>query len=156
MTASSKNSKIIHAPREKVYHAFTDKKALEYWLAPDNMTGRMHAFDPGEGGGYCMTLSYTDSQATGKTIANEDRFYAKFIELKPFEKIVEAINFQTDRKEFTGEMIMEVFLEEWADRSTKVTMVFSNIPPGIDPEDNRTGTEQSLSKLARYLTGAEV
>jgi hypothetical protein len=32
-----------------------------------------------------------------------------------------------------------------------VTIVFKNIPAGIDPKDNETGTEQSLEKLARYV-----
>lgn len=30
---------------ETVYNAFIDKKALEYWLAPDGMTGKIHDFE---------------------------------------------------------------------------------------------------------------
>lgn len=151
MATTTKNSKIIQAPREKVYNAFTNKKALEFWLAPNNMTGKVHDFDLKVGGGYSMSLFYLDREMVGKTSENEDRFSAKFVELKPYEKIVQTINFQSKKKEFTDEMTMEVFLEENGNNSTKVTIVFKNIPKGIDPKDNETGTEDSLEKLARYI-----
>ncbi len=151
MDRISRNFKIIKATREKVYNAFTDKKALELWLAPNEMTGKIHDFDLKVGGGYSMSLFYIDSKTTGKTSENEDRYSAKFVELKPNEKIVQTINFQSDKNEFADKMTMEVFLEEAENNSTKVTIVFKNIPIGIDPKDNETGTEQSLEKLARYV-----
>lgn len=151
MGSTSKNSKIIQATREKVYNAFTDKKALEYWLAPYNMTGKIHGFDLKVGGGYEMSLFYLNNEIPGKTSGNEDRFSAKFVVLKPYEKVVQAINFTSDKNEFTEEMIMEVFLEEAGNNATKVTIVFKNIPAGIDPKDNEAGTAQSLEKLAGYV-----
>lgn len=51
---------------------------------------------------------------------------------------------------FTGEMIVEVTLEP-EDGGTRVTYFFSNIPEGIKPEDNDTGTQLTLEKLARYV-----
>lgn len=151
MTSTTQNSKVIHATREKVYNAFTDKTALEFWLAPNNMIGKIHDFDLKVGGGYTMSLFYRDNETAGKTSGNEDRFYAKFVELKPYEKIVQLINFKSDKKDLADEMRMEVFLEVMEDNSTKVTITFKNIPAGIDPKDNETGTEQSLEKLARYM-----
>ena len=145
------NSKIIWATKQKIYNAFTDKDALEFWLAPNVMIGKIHDFNLKVGGGYNMSLFYIDKETAGKTSGNEDRFSAKFVELKPYEKIVQTINFQSDKSEFTNEMTMEVSLETVENNSTKVTIVFKNIPTGIDPKDNETGTEQSLEKLARYL-----
>ncbi len=153
MTGTSINSKIIPAAREKVYHAFIDREALEFWLAPHGMTGKIHRYDPGVNGGYTMSLFYKDSHAKGKTTANEDRFSVKFVLLQPYEKIIQSVYFQSDQEEFAGEMIMNVSLEEVEKYVTKVTMVFEKIPPGIDPKDNESGTEQSLEKLAHYLTG---
>lgn len=147
------NSKIIQATTEKIYKAFTDKNALEFWLAPNSMVGKIHDFDLKAGGGYNMSLFYLDRETSGKTSRNEDRFSVKFVELKPYDKIVQTINFQSDKNEFADEMTMEVFLEAVANNSTKVTIVFKNIPTGIDPKDNETGTEQSLEKLARYVDG---
>lgn len=149
--ATSKNSKIIHASRENVYNAFTDKKALEFWLAPNGMIGKIHDFDLKVGGGYSMSLFYIDNNTKGKTSENEDRYCATFAELKPYEKIVQTINFQSDKSEYMDEMVMEIFLEEVESISTKVTIIFKNIPIGIDPKDNEAGTEQSLKKLATYI-----
>lgn len=98
-----------------------------------------------------MSLFYLDSETEGKASGNEDRFSAKFIELKLNEKIVQAINFQSGKKGLAEEMTMEVLLAETENNSTEVTIVFKNIPIGIDPKDNETGTEQSLEKLARYI-----
>lgn len=148
--ATTTNSKIIRATKRKLYDAFTNERALEFWLAPDTMKGKIHDFDLKVGGGYNMSLFYTDNKIAGKTSENEDRFSAKFVELDPYEKIVETINFQSDKNEFTGQMIMEVLFETITNNSTKVTITFRNIPEGIDPEDNEAGTEQSLEKLARY------
>lgn len=150
MTSTTTNSKVIKALPEKVYNAFTNQKALEFWLAPDKMIGKIHDFDLKVGGGYTMSLFYLDKTA-GKTGENEDRFSAKFVELKPNERIVQTIDFHSDKSEFAGQMIMEVFLQERDNSSTLVTIVFKNIPEGIDPKDNETGTEESLKKLAHYV-----
>lgn len=152
MERTSTNSKIIHADRETVYRAFIEKEALEYWLAPDGMRGQIHNFDFRVEGKYEMSLFYKDANIDGKTSGNEDRFSATFKEIKPSEKIVQAINFQSASKEFKDEMIMEVYLESMGEKSTKVTIAFKNIPRGIDPKDNEDGTEQSLAKLAEYVS----
>ncbi len=99
-----------------------------------------------------MSLFYLDPETAGKTPGNEDRYSARFVELKPYEKIIQAINFRSDKSEFTDEMTMEVFLKEAEEDATKVTIVFKNIPAGVDPKDNEAGTAQSLEKLARYVT----
>lgn len=67
MNRSSKTTTIILASKEEVYKVFVGPKALEYWFAPKGMTG--------------------------KTTGNEDRFVARFIELKAFEKIIQTTDF---------------------------------------------------------------
>lgn len=151
MDRTSINSKEIQADIETVWNAFTEKKALEYWLAPYGMTGKIHDFDLKVGGGYEMSLYYKDNKTQGKTSGNEDRFSATFTEIKPFERIVQTINFQSDNSKFKDEMTMEVQLDKLDTNSTKVTIIFRNIPTGIDPKDNEDGTEQSLQKLAKFI-----
>jgi uncharacterized protein YndB with AHSA1/START domain len=116
------------------------------------MHGKMHQFDLRIGGGYKMSLFYPSSETSrhGKTSANEDQFTARFVELLPSRKIVQAIHFHSTDPSFAGEMIMEVTLQPQG-TGTEVTFLFKNIPPGIRPEDNEKGTEQSLEKLARYV-----
>lgn len=99
-----------------------------------------------------MSLLYPSSEEAdrGKTSEREDRYTARFVELAPPSRIVEAIMFDTDDPAIAGEMTMIVTIEEAAGGS-EVTIVFENIPPGIRPEDNDTGTRLSLEKLARYV-----
>jgi uncharacterized protein YndB with AHSA1/START domain len=151
MPGTSINSVIIHASPQKIYSAFTSQDALEYWLAPDGMNGKIHRFDLRVGGGYEMSLFYPATETAGKTTANEDRFRSTFTVLQPYQRIVQVIQFQSEDPGFGGEMTMETLLEEIDKESTKLTIVFTNIPAGINPEDNEKGTEQSLQKLALYL-----
>lgn len=153
--AGTRNSALVMAPPEAVYRAFTDPTALSVWLVPGEMTGKVHRFELRVGGGYQMSLFYPESEAMfqGKTAEREDRYAARFVELQPPRRIVEAITFDTTDPAFSGEMIMDVTLAA-ADGGTLVTVAFTNIPPGIRPEDNEAGTRSSLEKLARYLAQA--
>ena len=99
-----------------------------------------------------MSLYYPPSEqaSRGKTSEREDRFTARFVELTPPTRIVQAISFDSADPAFVGEMTMVVTFEE-SDGGTEVTIVFEHIPPGILPEDNEAGTRSSLEKLARYI-----
>jgi uncharacterized protein YndB with AHSA1/START domain len=145
-------SKIIRAPRKAVYKACLDADALARWRVPDNMTARMHVFEAREGGRYRMSLTYRDptQSPAGKTSADTDAFQGRFVELVADEKIVEAIAFESRDSEFAGEMKMTTRLTDAAD-GTDVTILCEGLPPGIRPEDNETGTRQSLQKLAALL-----
>jgi uncharacterized protein YndB with AHSA1/START domain len=149
---STRNAKLIRAGREAIYRAFTDPEALAVWMAPGDMTAQVHQFDERVGGGYQMSLYYpaADESSRGKSSEKEDRYTARFVELTPPSRIVEAITFDSDEPAFAGEMIMDVTLEA-QDGGTNVTIEFRDIPPGIRPEDNETGTELTLEKLARYV-----
>jgi uncharacterized protein YndB with AHSA1/START domain len=142
----------MKATPEVVYRAFTDPEALAVWLVPGDMTGKVHHFDGRVGGGYQMSLYYPSSEETsrGKTQDQEDRYTARFVELIPPRKIVEAITFDTVDPAFEGEMIMEVTLEA-KDGGTTVSLFFKNIPSDIRSEDNEAGTQSSLEKLARSV-----
>jgi uncharacterized protein YndB with AHSA1/START domain len=99
-----------------------------------------------------MSLFYDPSEQAyrGKTSEGEDRFTARFLELTPAKRIVQAINFDSRDARFAGVMIMVVTFED-TDEGTEVTILFENIPRGIRPEDNDAGTRSSLEKLARYI-----
>jgi uncharacterized protein YndB with AHSA1/START domain len=150
--ASTRTSRVIEASRDALYRAFTDPAALAVWLAPGEMTGKIHEFDARVGGGYRMSLFYPSSEQVyrGKTSEREDRFTARFVDLTPLSRIVEAISFDSVDPAFLGEMTMTITFEE-RDGGTEVTILFENIPPGIRPEDNEAGSRSSLEKLARYV-----
>jgi uncharacterized protein YndB with AHSA1/START domain len=116
------------------------------------MTANVHSFDARVGGGYTMSLFYSAEVEghPGKTAEREDRYTARFVELTPPSRIVEAITFDTDDPAFAGEMTMKVTLEE-REGGTEVTFLFENLPPGIRTEDNEAGTQSTLEKLSRFV-----
>ncbi len=145
-------SRVIHAPRKAIYQAFLDPEAVAAWLAPDTMRGRVHAFDPREGGRFRISLTYQnpgDAQR-GKTAGDTDTYHGRFITLVPYEKIVEVIQFETQAPGFAGEMTLTVRLAE-VEGGTEVSLLYENVPAGIRPEDNEAGSRQSLQKLAALV-----
>ena len=68
-TNTTRNSKDIKASPETLFRAFTDPGSLEAWLAPGEMTGKVHNFDLRWGGGYTMSLFYpvSEKKSMGKT-----------------------------------------------------------------------------------------
>lgn len=150
--ASTRTSRLIHAQPQQLYSAFLDSEAILAWLPPGDMTGKIHSFAPHVGGGYQMSLYYPadDQQPRGKTSAREDMVDVRFLELDPPHKIVEAVRFVTDNPALQGEMIMAATFTS-APEGTEVTLIFTNLPPGLRPEDNDEGGRLSLEQLARHV-----
>jgi len=148
--ASTRVSRIIKARPEALYDAFVDPVALAEWLPPGEMTGRIHEFKAGVGGGYWMSLFYPPDERSfrGKTSEREDRFSVRFVELTRPRRIVETVNFETMDSAFSGEMTIVVTFDEVQD-GTRVTLVCENLPPGLAAKDNEAGSELSLAQLAR-------
>lgn len=148
--ASTRTSRIIKALPEELFAAFLDPAALVEWLPPGDMTGRMHAFDARVGGGYRMSLFYPPGEpaSRGKTSDREDMVEVRFVELAPPRRIVEAVTFVTTDPALFGEMTIVVTFEE-VSGGTEVTFLCTNLPRGVRPEDNETGSRLSLEQLAR-------
>ncbi len=150
--SSMQISRVIKAPRHKVYQAFLDPQAVAAWLAPDTMRGRVHSFDPREGGQFRISLTYQNQEDTqrGKTSRDTDTYHGRFIQLVPDEKIVEAIEFESQEPQFAGEMRMTVLLADVAG-GTEVSLLYENIPTGVSLEDNEAGSRSALQKLAALV-----
>ena len=150
--STTRVTKMIKAPRKQVYDAFVDRDAVAAWLAPDIMTLHVHHFDPREGGTFRMSLTYNNAEDAqrGKTTGGIDTYHGRFVQLVPYEKIVEVIEFETQDPGFAGEMKMTVTFADVAG-GTEVTLLHENVPSGVRPEDNEAGSRQSLQKLAALL-----
>ena len=151
---SSGASRVIRAAPDALYAAFVDAEALVAWLPPAGMTGVIHAFDARVGGGYRMSLFYpaTEGQVYGKTAVGEDVVEVRFVDLAPPRRIVEAVRFVTTDPAFGGEMTLTITFEPVAG-GTAVALAFTNLPPGLRPEDNDAGAHISLEQLARRFEG---
>lgn len=147
-------SRTIGAPPARVYRAFTDPGAVIRWLPPGSMTGVMHAFEPREGGAFSMSLHYPDGEGPGrgKTTEHSDRFEGRFARLVPDARVEWIVRFESADPSFAGEMTVVTTIAP-APAGSLVTMLCEDIPTGIDPADNETGSRQSLDQLAAFLEG---
>src|ERR1700749_703402 len=97
MARTDTASRIIAAPPELVYAALVDPEALTAWLPPDGMSGRFERFDARPGGSYRLVLTYADaSTARGKGTADSDIVEARFVDLVPGGRLVQAVDFVSD------------------------------------------------------------
>lgn len=150
--ASTQVSTVIRAARSVVYQACIDPGKVALWRVPDNMRAKVEIFEVRQGGVYRMALTYRDpgDAAPGKSSSDTDRFQGRFVELVPFERIVEAVEFDSPDPQFAGEMRITTTFAD-AERGTEVTILCQNLPIGIRLADNETGTIQALKKLTALL-----
>lgn len=88
-TASLHISRVIKAPRERVYDAFLDADAYGKWLPPAGYTARVHALDPRVGGRFRISFTSLDKR-------DHHTFGGAYLELQPPERIVSTDAFETD------------------------------------------------------------
>src|SRR5262245_7627958 len=107
MSRTDSASRIVAAPPDRVYGALVDPEALAEWLPPTGMSGRFERFDLRPGGGFRLVLTYADaSSAPGKATAESDIVEARFIEVVPGARVVQAVDFVSDDPAFAGTMTM--------------------------------------------------
>ena len=153
MPRTDRASRIIAAPPERVFAAFLDPEALTGWLAPQGMTARFERFDPRPGGSYRLVLTYSDaSPAGGKAGAETDIVEARFVDVVPNVRVVQAVDFVAADPAFAGTMTMTWSVTE-VDGGTRVDITADDVPDGISAEDHAAGFESSLANLATYVEG---
>ena len=151
MTRTDRASRLIVASPDRVYQALVDPEALAAWLPPDGMSGRFEQFDARPGGSYRLVLTYADASAgRGKATADSDIVDARFVELVPGERVVQAVDFLSDDPANAGTMTMTWELLP-VDAGTRVNIRAENVPAGISAEDHAAGLASSLANLAAHL-----
>jgi uncharacterized protein YndB with AHSA1/START domain len=151
MPRTDRASRVIAAPLESVWAAFVDPGALVAWLPPGGMTGRFERFDARPGGSYRMVLTYSGaSRAPGKATSDSDIVEARFVDVVPGERVVQAVDFVSDDPAYAGTMIMTWEVTA-SGAGTRVTIVAEDVPDGISAEDHAAGLASSLTNLAAYL-----
>ena len=151
MTRTDTASRVIAAAPDRVYAALVDPDALVTWLPPDGMTGRFERFDARPGGSYRLVLTYADaSAARGKSSADSDIVDARFVDLVPGVRVVQAVDFVSDDPANAGTMTMTFELAA-LDAGTRVDIRADDGPAGISAEDHAAGLASSLANLATYL-----
>lgn len=152
MGRTDRASRLVEAPQERVYADLLDPEALQEWLPPDNMRGRIAHFDARPGGGFRMELTHLDG-GQGKTSDDTDVTEVTFTDLVPGEQVVQQVVFESDDESFAGTMTMTWSLSETSD-GTLVEIRADDVPEGISAEDHQAGLASSLANLAAHVTAA--
>lgn len=143
--------RVIAAPPERVYAALVDPEALRAWLPPDGMTGGFDRFDARPGGSYRLILTYADvSSSPGKATPDSDVVEARFLDIVPGVRVVQAVEFVSDDPSYAGTMTMTWEVTA-VDTGTRVEIRADDVPDGISAKDHAAGLASSLANLAAYL-----
>ena len=137
--------RVLRAPAERLYKAFLDPDAMAKWLPPHGFTGKVHAMDAREGGGYRMSFT---NFSTGKSHS----FGGKYIELLPHERIKYTDEFEDPN--LPGKMQVTITLRK-VSCGTELEIVQEGLPSVIPVEACYVGWQESLSMLAN-LVEAEI
>jgi len=133
--------RILTAPVEKVFKAFTDADALASWLPPYGFVCKVHSMDLKVGGTYKMTF-------TNFTTGNEHSFGGEYIEVIVNEKLKYSDKF--DNPNLPGQMITTIELKKVL-CGTELLVTQEGIPDAIPTEMCYLGWQESLDKLKRLV-----
>jgi uncharacterized protein YndB with AHSA1/START domain len=151
MPRTDSGTHVMAAPLERVWAALVDPGALVAWLPPGGMTARFERFDARPGGSYRMVLTYAGGAgAPGKATADSDVVEARFVDIVPDERVVQAVDFVSDDPAYAGTMTM-TWQVTAVDAGTRVDIIADDVPDGISAADHAAGISSSLEKLARYV-----
>lgn len=142
---------MIAAPAATVYDALVDREAVESWLPPEGMSGRVERWDPRPGGGFRMVLTHLDAAGSpGKSSDTTDVVEVGFAALEPPQRVVQRAVFVSDDPALSGTMTMTWDLAD-RDGRTEVTVTATDVPPGIDRAAHEEGIMSSLAQLAAHV-----
>ncbi|WP_298925052.1 SRPBCC family protein [uncultured Ramlibacter sp.] len=133
--------RVLRAPPERIYRAFTEPAAFERWLPPFGFTGKVHAMDPVVGGTYRMSFSNFGS-------GHSHSFGGTYRELVPGQRI--AYDAAFDDPNLPGTMKTTVTLTA-VSCGTEMQIVQEGIPSVIPAEMCYLGWQESLVALAQLV-----
>ena len=114
------------------------------------MRGRFEWFDARPGGSYRLVLTYEDSPGSGKATKDSDIVEARFVDVVPNVRLIQAVDFVSDDPAFSGTITMTWELSE-ENGETRVAIRADDVPTGISPEDHAEGMQSSLDNLAAFI-----
>lgn len=151
MPRTDRASRVISAPPDTVYAALVDPASLVAWLPPDGMSGRFEWFDARPGGSYRLVLTYNDRDThLGKATASSDVVDARFVDLVPGVRVVQAVRFDSGDPAFAGTMTLTWEITPVGD-GVLVEITADDVPDGISADDHAAGMSSSLANLAAHV-----
>ena len=133
--------RVLKAPPEKVFRAFSDTTAFTSWLPPYGYLCVAQQMDFKVGGNYKMTFT---NFSTGKEMA----FGGEYLEIKPNEFLKYSDKF--DDPNLPGEMMTTVTFNK-VSVGTEIKITQEGIPSAIPIEMCYLGWQESLEKLKKLV-----
>ena len=133
--------RVLTAPPEKVFRAFSNADAFSTWLPPYGFICKVHQMEFREKGTYKMSF-------TNFSTGNGHSFGGEFLEIKPGELLKYTDRF--DDPNLPGEIITTVRLTQ-VSCGTELHIVQEGIPDAIPLEMCYLGWQESLEKLKKLV-----
>lgn len=133
--------RILTAPPEKVFRAFSDLNAHASWIPPYGFICTVQQMDFKEGGHYKMTF-------TNFSTGNSHSFGGQYLKIEPNKFIQYSDKF--DDPNLPGEMITSVWLTK-VTCGTEIKIQQEGIPSVIPAEMCYLGWQESLEKLKKLV-----
>ena len=141
MSNSVSLHRILKAPADKVFRAFTDATAIASWLPPYGFLCTVHEMKAQTGGTFRMSF-------TNFSTGNGHSFGGKYLEVKQNEFLKYTDKF--DDPNLPGEMITSVSLRQTV-AGTEIKIQQDGIPAAIPAEMCYLGWQESLEKLTKLV-----
>ena len=141
MPSTIRLHRVLKAPPERVYRAFTDPSALVKWMPPHGFTATVHSMDPKVGGGYKMSFK-------NLTTGNSHSFGGEYLELVPGERIRHTDVF--DSPGLPGKMVVTITFKKVL-VGTELNITQEGVPDAIPAEACYLGWGESLDLLKQLV-----
>ena len=133
--------RVVTAPPEKVFRAFTEANAMASWIPPYGFLCVVHSMEVKIGGSFKMSF-------INFTTGNAHSFGGTYLDVKPNEFLKYTDTF--DDPNLPGEMTTSVWLKE-VSCGTEIKILQENIPEMIPTEMCYLGWQESLEKLKKLV-----
>src|SRR2546428_9999126 len=134
--------RLINAPRDRVYAAWTDPAQLKQWFGPENVETRELIVDARVGGKFRWDL--TTSEGEEMTMRGEYR------ELQPDRKIVFTWQWEDDEDWKDHISFVTVELDD-ADGGTELRLTHEQLPNQESRDGHTRGWNSALDKLEKFF-----
>jgi glutathione S-transferase len=134
--------RVINAPRDRVYAAWTDPAQLKQWFGPESVQTRDLVADARVGGEFRWDLVNSDGE--------EMTMRGKFRELQSGKKVVFTWKWENDED---WENHLSVVTVELSDRDggTELRLVHEQLPNEQSRDGHNGGWNSALDKLEKFF-----
>ena len=136
-------TRVIKAPRDRVYAAWTNPVQLREWFGPENVQTRSLVAEARVGGRFRWEL--TNSEGEEMTV------YGEYRELELNRKIVFSWQWEDDESWEYNDSVVTVELDD-IDDGTQLRLIHEKLPNEESRDGHSRGWNSALDKLEKFCT----